>query len=389
MNQVLLWRRIEENEQRVAEEEGLVAPGERYALMAAQTEALKVLSGWLRGGARNVLLQAPTGAGKTAVAFHLAVAEFLARREPVVLLAPTRDLLRQHQHYFTARLAGTPLVCDALHGGVDPRAREALLARFDRGLIPILIASGLMLQEEPHRQRLRKAGLLLVDDLHAFDTREHLQPLRGIHAPALFMTATPETVTAFLEEKQVGPHTWVWHARPFEAPPTVRRTLKGRPQATPNQQLLLAETPMQAHLAEAARVFVVSRTRAQVPRIAAFLRKRFGVPVFELHGEMADSAEHARRLQKAGTFREDRSRVAVMNAFRAEAPAILVSTNLIGAGVDVPEADLIVVTDADGFGETELAQLVGRVGRREKPSEAYLVVGTLEKVRAKRRKGAR
>jgi transcription-repair coupling factor (superfamily II helicase) len=66
----------------------------------------------------------------------------------------------------------------------------------------------------------------------------------------------------------------------------------------------------------------------------------------------------------------------MMTAFRGRAPSILAATNLIGSGIDIPAADLIVITDSDAFGESETEQLIGRVGRRERPSDAVLVTGT-------------
>jgi RecG-like helicase len=379
LNQDLLWRRIATNEQAVAEREGLVRPGENYRLTASQHRAIDELDAWFRGGARSALLHAPTGAGKTAVAFHVAVGEFLARQQPVVVLAPTRDLLRQLAAYFRSRLEGTPLRVEELHGGVAPRDRDALLTRFEQRLVPVLLASGLMLQEEGHRQRLRAAGFLVVDDVNAFDPVVHLQPLRGIHTPTLFATATPAPVHAFLDHKEVGERVAVLDEKPFQAPGTVTHRLRGRIGDSPVKQLLLVESHLQRHLAAQGRVYVISRTRDQVSNLSRWLERRFEAPVYRLHGEMVDTAEQARRLQRFKGFRPDQTRVAVMAAFRQTAPAILVATNLVGAGTDVAEADLIVITDADGFGEAELEQLVGRVGRRERASEACLVVGTLHR----------
>ena len=70
------------------------------------------------------------------------------------------------------------------------------------------------------------------------------------------------------------------------------------------------------------------------------------------------------------------TRVAEMAAFTEKAPSILAATNLIGSGLDIPAADLIIITDSDAFGESEIEQLIGRVGRRERPSDAVLLVET-------------
>jgi RecG-like helicase len=76
------------------------------------------------------------------------------------------------------------------------------------------------------------------------------------------------------------------------------------------------------------------------------------------------------RVNEAGT------RVEMMKKFRESAPSILAATNLIGSGIDIPAADLIVIIDSDAFGESETEQLIGRVGRRERPSDAVMLVHT-------------
>lgn len=389
MNQDLLWRRIGVNEQHVAESEGLLAPGAHYRLTAGQELALTELDGWYREGVRAALLQAPTGSGKTAVEFRLAVGQFLARQAPVIVLVPTRDLLRQHLTYFRSRLAGTSLRVEEMHGGVAPRDRDAIMARFGQRLVPILIASGLLLKTEAYRQVIRGAGFLIVDDVNAFDPVEHLTSLRGIHTPALFASATPEAAEEFLRFKEAYARTAVLSEKPFEAPATVGHDMRGRAGDDPISQVLLAEAAIRAHIAAAGRIFVISRTRDQVPRLARFLEQRFAVPVTMLHGEMVDTKEQARRLNQFKSYRPDQTRVAMLARFRETLPAILVGTNMLGTGLDVPGADLIVITDADGFGPAEIEQLIGRVGRRDRPSEAYMVRGTMGKPKKVKNHGKR
>ena len=75
----------------------------------------------------------------------------------------------------------------------------------------------------------------------------------------------------------------------------------------------------------------------------------------------------------------------MMRRFKDNSPAILVSTNLVGSGIDIPMADLMVVTDADGFGDDEIEQLIGRVGRRELESEAVMIYGTMKEIKPQRK----
>ncbi|MFP5503830.1 MAG: DEAD/DEAH box helicase, partial [Candidatus Sericytochromatia bacterium] len=316
MNQELLWRRIYANEQKVAQEEGLVGPGENYRLTGAQDRALADLEGWYAQGARAGLLEAPTGSGKTAVEFRLAVSEFLRTHKPVVVLVPTRDLARQHLNYFKKRLAGTPLHVVELHGGVAPRERSTIMQQWESGLASIVIGSGLLLKDESFRQPLRASGFLVVDDVHALDPVVHLKPLRGVHTPALFATATPQAVADFLRFKEAFTHVVRLEETPFETPPTAVHTLKARFGEDPVRQVGLAEAAIRAHIASDGRIFVISRKRTDVPRLATFLQKRYGVHVSMLHGEMVDTAEQARRLQKFRQYKPDKTRVAMMGRFR-------------------------------------------------------------------------
>jgi late competence protein required for DNA uptake (superfamily II DNA/RNA helicase) len=122
---------------------------------------------------------------------------------------------------------------------------------------------------------------------------------------------------------------------------------------------------------------VIARTRGDVPKLAARLEATYGIAVQQLRGDMADSSEHRKRNRRSGVSVYGAStRVEEMRAFREGAPAILAATNLVGSGLDIPAADLIVITDSDAFGESEIEQLIGRVGRRERPSDAVLLVET-------------
>ena len=104
--------------------------------------------------------------------------------------------------------------------------------------------------------------------------------------------------------------------------------------------------------------------------MADYLERQLGVPVSLLHGDMADTQEHRKRLRRFNGNVAEEDRRAMMERFRKNSPAIMVATNLIGSGLDIPLANLIVITDSDAFGEAEIQATVGRVGRRERPSDA-------------------
>ncbi|MGE5707855.1 MAG: helicase-related protein [Bacteroidota bacterium] len=373
---------LQENEQRAALQEGLIAPGERFTLTPDQEKAIPELIRFFKEERGSACLVAPTGSGKTLVELRVAVAEAVRTRRPVVVLVPTRDLARQQLRYFVARLKGTPLYAAEIHGGIPPQVRQELLQAFQKGRIQIAVASALVLSDPLWKPFLEGAALLIVDDVNAYDPDEALKRLHDFHIPMLFATATPEPVKGFLQQKGAK-EVVSMEGKPFEAPPTKIHRLKGRAGEKPVDQLERAKSFLERHIKSKGRIFVISRTRAEVPYLNRFLRAAYRVPVCMLHGEMADTRVMARRLERLGGKRPTATRIHMMQRFRESLPAILVATNLVGAGLDVPNADLVVVTDADSFGEAELEQLIGRVGRRNRPSEAVLVTGTHKPVQKK------
>jgi ERCC4-related helicase len=193
----------------------------------------------------------------------------------------------------------------------------------------------------------------------------------------LFATATPNELRSFLT--RVGAFNRVVRMRkmPFNVLPTKIHKVEGVWGEPPPEQLSRADELIRDHLGRGSRIFVIGRTRGDVPRLAQRLEETYDIDVQQLRGDMADTAEQSKRNRRSGVKVSDiGTRVQMMTAFRGRAPSILAATNLIGSGIDIPAADLIVITDSDAFGESETEQLIGRVGRRERPSDAVLVTHT-------------
>jgi excinuclease UvrABC helicase subunit UvrB len=193
----------------------------------------------------------------------------------------------------------------------------------------------------------------------------------------LFATATPAELHRFLERIGALDNVVKMKKMPFDVLPTKVHKTEGVWGEPPAEQLTHADGLIREHLARGSRMFVIGRTRGDVPRLAERLEASYGIAVQQLRGDMADTHEQGRRYRRKGVKVNDvGTRVEMMNRFRSQAPSILAATNLVGSGIDIPAADLIVITDADAFGEAEIEQLIGRVGRRERPSDAVLVTGT-------------
>ncbi len=372
-----MWATIDHNCQRVALIHELIQPGEQFALTADQKKAVETITAGLDEGTFEFLLKAPTGSGKTEVMLRVAVDTILATGGYVVILAPTRDLIRQHVTYFTERLEGTGIGVGQIHGGAAPGERRAVEAGIENGSIHVVVGSAMMLTIDRHWEIIDKSDLLVVDDVNAFDEREHLRLLEELDCPMLFASATPDELRRFLERIGALDNVVSMKKMPFDVLPTKIHKVEGVWGEPPAEQLSRADALIKEHLARGSRIFVIGRTRGDVPRLAERLEHTYDIDVEQLRGDMADTSEQSRRYRRKGVKVNDvGTRIAMMNSFRSKSPAVLAATNLIGSGIDIPAADLIVITDSDAFGESEIEQLIGRVGRRERPSDAVLLTGT-------------
>lgn len=368
---------MDANSQAVAVARELIQPGEKFSLTDDQKRAIASITEGLAEGRFEFLLKAPTGSGKTEVMVRVAIAEALRTGGYVCLVAPTRDLVRQDCTYFRDRLAGTGLEVGEIHAGVTADERREALEGLRDGSVRFIVGSALLISADQFWDVLDHSALTIVDDVNAFDEREHLKLLEDLDCPLLFASATPNELKRFLE--RVGAFDKVVEMRgmPFNVLPTKIHKVPGVWGEPAEEQLSRADVLIRDHLERKSRIFVVGRTRGDVPKLAARLEQTYGLPVQQLRGDMADTSEQRKRYRRRGVSVLDGStRIENMKKFLQAAPSLLAATNLIGSGLDIPAADLIVVTDSDAFGEAEIEQLIGRVGRREHPSDAVLITET-------------
>lgn len=372
-----IWAQVDENAQAVAVARELVQPGESFLLTPDQQNAIDTIGQGLAAGTFEFLLKAPTGSGKTEVMMRVALGEALRAGGYVCLIAPTRDLVRQDCTYFRERLEDTGLGIAEIHGGIAPGERRDAIDGIRSGEVRFLIGSAMMISSEDLWDVLDRSALTIIDDVNAFDEREHLRLLEDLDCPLLFASATPNELRSFLNRVGAFDNMITMEAMPFDVLPTTVHKVTGVWGEPPPEQLAHADLLIRDHLARGSRIFVIGRTRGDVPKLAARLEERYHLPVQQLRGDMADSAEQSKRYRRKGIrVHGVQTRIESMRAFTDVAPSILAATNLIGSGLDIPAADLIVITDADAFGESEVEQLIGRVGRRERPSDAVLITET-------------
>jgi ATP-dependent DNA helicase RecG len=295
------------------------------------------------------LLQGDVGSGKTLVAL-LACLQAVEAGAQAALMAPTEILARQHYALFQ-RLAPVPVAL--LTGNVKGAARREVLKGAAAGTLPILIGTHAIFQKEV---AFRDLGLAVVDEQHRFGVDQRLAlSAKGV-ADLLVMTATPIPRTLLLThwgEMEIS--------RITEKP-------AGRERVTTTLHRLAdlpkVEEAIARAIAAGGRVYwvcpLVSDSEildiTATERRFAALRERFGGAVAMAHGRMEPAA-----------------REAALRGFAAGQTRILVATTVIEVGVDVPEANVMVIEHAERFGLAQLHQLRGRVGRGQARSYCLLL----------------
>ena len=302
------------------------------------------------------LLQGDVGSGKTLVAAEAAVIA-IENGYQVAVLAPTEILATQHSLYFKNLFRKMGYVAALLTGSATPREKTQLKKLVAEGLVHIGIGTHALLEEDVEWKNL---GLAIVDEQHRFGVMQRLQLAKGQHPDVLVMTATP-------------------------IPRTLALTIYGDLDIS-----IIDEMPPGRKPIETKHV-----TEDHIESVYSFLKKQITLgrqayvvyPVIE-ENEALKAAEKMHQHLSQKVFSDLRvgllhgrlktaDKEAVLEAFRRGEVKILVSTTVIEVGVDVPNATVMLIEQAERFGLAQLHQLRGRVGRGAEQSFCILVTGKL------------
>ncbi|HFA7266289.1 TPA: transcription-repair coupling factor [Neisseria gonorrhoeae] len=285
------------------------------------------------------------GFGKTEVALRAAFVAVMGGKQ-VAVLAPTTLLVEQHAQNFADRFADFPVKVASLSRFNNSKATKATLEGMADGTVDIVIGTHKLVQDDI---KFKNLGLLIIDEEHRFGVRqkERLKRLRA-NVDILTMTATP-------------------------IPRTLSMALEGL------RDFSLITTAPSRRLA--VKTFVKPFSEGSV-REAVLRELKRGGQVFFLHNEV-DTIENMReRLETLlpearigvahGQLRE-RELEQVMRDFLQQRFNVLLCSTIIETGIDIPNANTIIINRADKFGLAQLHQLRGRVGRSHHQAYAYLL----------------
>ncbi|MDP3910292.1 MAG: transcription-repair coupling factor, partial [Gemmatimonadales bacterium] len=303
------------------------------------------------------LLVGDVGYGKTEVAVRAAFKAVQAGKQ-VVVLVPTTILAEQHGRTFRERLADYPVRIEVLSRFRGAKELAAVVQRLARGEVDIAIGTHRLLSSDV---TFKDLGLLIVDEEHRFGVRhkERLKALK-IVVDVLTLTATPIPSTLHLSLAGLRDLALLETA-PKDRSPVLTFV-------EPWDDALLEEA-MARELDRGGQVYFVHNRIETIDTIAARAQAL---------------APRARLAVAHGQMREH-DLEAVMGRFVRGEVDVLVSTMIVESGLDVPNANTMIVDRADRFGLAQLYQLRGRVGRSHRRASCYLLVPDLVDPQAEER----
>lgn len=315
---------------------------------------LEILQDMRSAYCMNRLLQGDVGSGKTVLA---AIALYATVKSGFqgALMVPTEILAEQHMRSLTRMFEPFGITVGLLTGSVTGRKRKDLLASLQMGMLDIVVGTHALIQEDVF---FRSLGLVVTDEQHRFGVNQRsVLRRKGYNPDVLTMTATPIprtlAITVFgdidvstLSERPKGrvPITTYW-----VKPDLMERVLNLVSREIDQGRQAYLICPL---IEESEKLDVQNAIDLHVQMSQAFPSYRVGL----LHGRMTPSEKDE-----------------VMRAFYSNELQLLVSTTVVEVGVDVPNATLMIIMDADRFGLSQLHQLRGRVGRGQHASYCVLM----------------
>ena len=290
------------------------------------------------------LICGDVGFGKTEVAVRAAFAAAVNGKQ-TLMLVPTTVLAEQHWNTFRERYRDFPVRVEMISRFRRPAEQKQVLADFAAGKVDVLIGTHRVLSRDVIPKEL---GLVIVDEEQRFGVaqKELLRALR-LEVDVLSLTATPIPRTLHMSLSGLRDISVI------ETPPEGRRPI--RTYVGEYDDELVKAALEREHAREGQSFFLHNRVES-IDEAAERLRQLVpGLRVLVAHGQMRE-----RELEER------------MHAFLRGDADVLVSTTIIESGLDIPEANTLIVERADALGLAQLYQIRGRVGRSDVPAHAYL-----------------
>ena len=303
----------------------------------------------------NRMLQGDVGSGKTIVSVIAAYINYLAKYQ-TALMAPTEVLAYQHYENIKSILSGTGMRIEVLVGSMKKKEKDEVVEKLSKGKIDLLIGTHALLSENVVFKNL---GLVITDEQHRFGVNQRASlKNKGILPDTLYMSATPIprtfalTIYGDMDISNIK-------TKP-KGRKEIKTIIKSEKELVDVYELLKTEIDNhhQAYivspLIEDSEVIDLTTVNEIKRNIDLYFKKNIKSAI--LHG----------KLSKA-----DKDKI--MNEFKEGKIDVLISTTVIEVGIDVKNATMMIIYDAERFGLATLHQLRGRVGRNEYDSTCILI----------------
>ncbi|MCM3113974.1 ATP-dependent DNA helicase RecG [Neobacillus sp. MER 74] len=334
-----------------------------FPLTNAQARVVNEVLAELKSPLRmNRLLQGDVGSGKTVVAAIGLYASVTAGFQGA-LMVPTEILAEQHAESLKSMLEPFNIRCELLTSSIKGKRRKEILSELSEGNVDILIGTHALIQDEVTFKRL---GFVITDEQHRFGV-EQRRVLRekGENPDVLFMTATPIprtlAITVFGE----------MDVSIIDEMPAGRKTIEtywAKPEMLERVLAFVEKELQKGHQAYVICPLIEESEKLDVQNaidvyntLSHYFQNRFKAGL--MHGRLSSEEKDS-----------------VMKAFSANEVQVLISTTVVEVGVNVPNATMMVIYDAERFGLSQLHQLRGRVGRGSDQSYCILLASPKSEV---------
>ncbi len=287
------------------------------------------------------------GYGKTEVAMRAAFKAVADGKKQVAILVPTTVLAMQHFETFSSRMSGFPIHIDVVSRFRTPKQAKETLKKVENGQVDILVGTHRLLSEDVHFKNL---GLIIIDEEQRFGVRakEHLKKMK-IGVDCLTLSATPIPRTLYMS---------IVNARDMSViatPPQDRLPVKTIIAENDNE---LITNALLRELARGGQAFFIhNRVETIFGKAEAIGKLAPAARVGVVHGQMdPDDID------------------AIFHRFKQGQIDLLFATTIVENGIDIPNANTILIDRADTYGLADLYQLRGRVGRWNRAAYAYFLI---------------
>ena len=300
----------------------------------------------------DFLVCGDVGFGKTEVAMRAAF-KAVEDKKQVAVLVPTTILALQHYNSFTKRFKEFPVRIEFISRFKSAKETKEILEKVEKGQVDILIGTHKLLSD---KLKFSDLGLVIVDEEQRFGVG-HKEKLKLMKASVDFLTLTATPIPRTLQMAFLGLRDLCL----IKTAPPRRQSIKSY---VIKEDELTIQTAIQKELQRGGQVFLVHNKVHDMEQYAASIKEL--VPEAKItfaHGQMGE-----REL-------EDR-----INSFYNGNYQVLIATTIIESGIDIPNANTMIIDRADTYGLAQLHQLRGRIGRSDKKAYAYFVVPRMREI---------